>query len=1277
MANTVVTAKFTADTSDVSKKLAALQTQMTAMQAKFSSAGQAMMGVGASLSKGLTLPIVGVGAAAVVAGASFEKSMNKVKAVSGATGSQFSSMSDTAKELGRTTQFSASQAADGMSFLAMAGFKANEITGAMPGVLNLAAAGQMDLAQSADIASNILTGYGKTAGELDAAVDTLTKTFTSANVDLTMLGESFKYVAPIAKGAGLEFEEVSAAIGLLGNAGIQGSMAGTSLRMVIQKLLSPTGSAASVMERLGINATDTTGNLIPLNEIIGQLSESGATTADMMEIFGARAGPAMAALVSQGQDALINLTDEVSNAGGTAEAVAETQMEGFSGSMLRLKSAFEGAMIAIAESGVLDALTGALEFGADALSKFTAVWEKIPGPVKSVTMVVAGFAAALGPLLWIGGKTLTMLTSMMISWGRLNARVRGAVLGVRTQMRVFTMEIKTAMIKAKTQMGALGAAAGVMGKKVVLAFRTIGTAAKGLIASFGPIGIALTGLTIAFEVFMSQSADTEATVDELKSTIDETTGAFTDLTAAAIASKLSEGFDPELLDNLEKYGLGIDEMTAALLEGGDAVTEIGQRFNDQIDPTSRFFNTLYSPSLIVEMERRFGGVAKSVDATRDSMASTEYAAQQASAAMQQTSGVVQTSADDFDDLAESVSDTRTEMDKVNEMFSTFDANVAAIRARDEAKAYMDGLDEALGKVATNLFAEGKAAQRNRDVVIGAFEAKKKELTTWAEATGATAGEVEAKWRDMTQEVYQLLLDEGLDARDLAVFLGQDHIGVASVNVRNVMKAEVEETGSVVGAEAKKQGTYIGRQLSNGLIAGVDAGIPPMERAMSKAANAAAYAYKHHSQISSPSKVFREIGKDLMEGLRIGIEENTDWVDRLGESLTDRLSRAIESGDETIYQAARGAFVDWYKEIEGELKNTLDQAQAEFDAFADNVQNSLMRGVNLRGAFEGQFNEAGAASGVSLLEGFRSQVQGVQWAGDVFRTVKQQAMVGGASKEAAQALAMALAAEGPVIGGKIGQQILDEGLAPTLANEYGAVLEATRSVGEALMPEHLLIGRNNAQAEHDAWVERMGPGGDLRKFFLSEWRRIGVETSQQDYEGMRDAIKEGGPVGDAIMNLFKRLGKRSAARTADKFTADIAGSQGARMNRSMDTLAASLNRTATVTVTTVHRSVYESVGLPGRALGGPVAARQAYVVGERGPEVFVPDMAGNIIPNNKMGSIPTMGGGVSAGRGGGNVTNVNINVNAGMGTNGSQVGREIVDALKQYERHNGPVPISVR
>src|SRR5210317_1741940 len=100
---------------------------MTAMQAKFASAGQAMMGVGASLSKGLTLPIVGVGVAAVAAGASFEKSMNKVKAVSGATGSQFTSMSDTAKELGRTTQFSASQAADGMSFLAMAGFQANDI----------------------------------------------------------------------------------------------------------------------------------------------------------------------------------------------------------------------------------------------------------------------------------------------------------------------------------------------------------------------------------------------------------------------------------------------------------------------------------------------------------------------------------------------------------------------------------------------------------------------------------------------------------------------------------------------------------------------------------------------------------------------------------------------------------------------------------------------------------------------------------------------------------------------------------------------------------------------------------------------------------------------------------------------------------------------------------------------------------------------------------------------------------------------------------------------
>lgn len=335
--------------------------------------------LGSAIGKGLKVATVGVvaavgaiGVASLSASADFEKAMNKVKAVSGATGKEFTALRDQAKDLGATTKFSASEAAEGMGFLAMAGFKTKDIMGAMPHVLNLAASANMDLGRAADITSNILTGYGMTTKELAGANDVLVKAFTSTNVDLGMLGESFKYVGPVAKSVGVEFAEAAAAIGMMGNAGIQGSMAGTSLRGAITRLLNPSAKAAGVLEDLGVNAVDSAGNLRPLHNIVGQLEKSGASTADMMTIFGQRAGPAMSALVDQGAGRLRKLTTNLEDSGGMAEKVAKTQMEGLRGQLTTLKSAWEGLMIAVGDKGALSFATtviGSLASGLQGLVK--------------------------------------------------------------------------------------------------------------------------------------------------------------------------------------------------------------------------------------------------------------------------------------------------------------------------------------------------------------------------------------------------------------------------------------------------------------------------------------------------------------------------------------------------------------------------------------------------------------------------------------------------------------------------------------------------------------------------------------------------------------------------------------------------------------------------------------------------------------------------------------------------------------------------------------------
>ncbi|MEU3281767.1 phage tail tape measure protein [Streptomyces antibioticus] len=318
---------------------------------------------GAAIKAGLAVGAVGVAglaAATLKAAGDFEKSMNQVRAVTGATGKEFKALRDQAKELGATTKFTAKQAADAQGFLAMAGFRTLDIMSAMPGVLDLASAGNMDLARSADIASNILTGYGMKAEETSRVVDVMAKTFTSTNTNLEQLGEAFKYAGPVAHAAGIRFEQASAAIGLMGNAGIQASMAGTALRGAVTRLLAPTKQIRTTLDKLGVTVKDTHGKLLPLDDIIRQLEKSGATTGDMMTLFGQRAGPAMLALVDQGSGALVKLTDKLDKAGGTADRIAKIQMEGLQGQLVALKSAWEGLLIEIGDTGVLAGATKAL-----------------------------------------------------------------------------------------------------------------------------------------------------------------------------------------------------------------------------------------------------------------------------------------------------------------------------------------------------------------------------------------------------------------------------------------------------------------------------------------------------------------------------------------------------------------------------------------------------------------------------------------------------------------------------------------------------------------------------------------------------------------------------------------------------------------------------------------------------------------------------------------------------------------------------------------------------
>lgn len=319
--------------------------------------------------------IAGVGMATVKVMrtfASFEQSMARVKALTGATGDQLAALERQALKLGETTIYTASQAAGAMSYFAQAGFTTNEILKAMPSTLDLAAAGQLDLAAAADIVAKIMRGMGHDADELQHDVDVLTKAFISSNTNLIQLGEAMKFVGPIGKTLGKGIEEITAAIQTLSNAGIQATMAGTTMRNVFMRLARPSREAAKLIDKYGISALDSSGRMRHLADIIddfnralGSLGE-GQKLAVLSQIFEMRAASGFAQLMAEGGDALRQFERNLVGAGGTAKRVADIQMETLKGSMIRLKSAAEGLQIAIgaglapAINDLADALAGAI-----------------------------------------------------------------------------------------------------------------------------------------------------------------------------------------------------------------------------------------------------------------------------------------------------------------------------------------------------------------------------------------------------------------------------------------------------------------------------------------------------------------------------------------------------------------------------------------------------------------------------------------------------------------------------------------------------------------------------------------------------------------------------------------------------------------------------------------------------------------------------------------------------------------------------------------------------
>lgn len=300
--------------------------------------------------------IAGLVGAAVNVGMSFEQQMSRVKAISGATAEEFAALEKQAIDLGASTAFSATEAAEGMENLASAGFSVEEIMAAMPGMLDLAASSGADLAQASEIAASTLRGFGLEAEDASHVADVLAKTAADTNAAVEDTGEAMKYVAPVAHAFGISMEETAAAVGIMSDAGIKGSQAGTALRGALSRLTKPTDDMAATMENLGLSFFDSEGKMISLTEMTAMLKDKTAGLTDeqrnaaLVTLFGQESLSGMLALMEAGPEKIGSLTASLENCDGAAAEMAETMMDNLAGAVEELSGAAETLGILVYQS---------------------------------------------------------------------------------------------------------------------------------------------------------------------------------------------------------------------------------------------------------------------------------------------------------------------------------------------------------------------------------------------------------------------------------------------------------------------------------------------------------------------------------------------------------------------------------------------------------------------------------------------------------------------------------------------------------------------------------------------------------------------------------------------------------------------------------------------------------------------------------------------------------------------------------------------------------------
>ena len=411
------------------------------MSSRFQAAGQMLTRAGTTLTACVTVPLAGMGAASVKTAADFESSMSNVQALSGATGSELQQLSNLAKEMGATTQFSASEAADALGYMALAGWDTQQSMNALPGVLNLAAASGMGLAEASDLVTDYLSAFGEEADQAGRMADVLSYAQANSNTTTAGLGEAFKNCAANANAFGLDIEQTTALIGKLSDQGLKGSEAGTALSAVFRDITQKMKDGNITIGKTKIAVQDANGNYRSMTDILRDVENAtdgmgdAQKNAALMSTFTSDSLKALNILLQTGSGNIEDFEKELRNSSGTAEEMANIMNDNLNGQITALKSALEGAAIAIGEA-LLPMIKGLVSVLQGALNWFNGLNDGVKTTIVTVGLVVA----AIGPLLLILGSLASAIGNLielkaLLAESSILSSAIGRVSGLFTSLR--------------------------------------------------------------------------------------------------------------------------------------------------------------------------------------------------------------------------------------------------------------------------------------------------------------------------------------------------------------------------------------------------------------------------------------------------------------------------------------------------------------------------------------------------------------------------------------------------------------------------------------------------------------------------------------------------------------------------------------------------------------------------------------------------------------------------------------------------------------------------